>query len=62
MVTIRLTELPFSKEAVVMRNYRGRTPLHFAAQRNDVKGANKLLDAGACVDDKDNVSHMSCVL
>lgn len=55
---MRLAELPFSKKAVVMHNNRGRTPLHLAAQRNDVKGAIKLLDAGACVDDKDNVSHV----
>ena len=55
---MRLTKFPSSKEAVVMRNHRGRTPLHFAAQFNDVNGGKTLLDAGASVDVKDNVSHV----
>ncbi len=45
-----------------MCNHRGKTPLHLAAQLNNVNCGNTLLDAGAYIDAKDNVSHVyTCV-
>ena len=57
-ITMRLTKLSTSSEAVTMRNQRGRTPLHLAAQLNDVETAIELLQIGAAIDDRDIVSHM----
>ena len=56
LIASKLTSLPFAKQAVLMTNNEGRTPLHLSAMRNDIMIADKLLNAGACVDLKDNVS------
>ena len=52
-----LIKLPTSGEAVTMCNQMGRTPLHLAAQLNDVETAIELLQIGAAIDGKDIVSH-----
>ena len=56
-ITMSLIKLPTSGEAVTMCNQMGRTPLHLAAQLNDVETAIELLQIGAAIDGKDIVSH-----